>query len=65
MSIYVKEVMDLYLNVKNFISPNQVMKSFFGIKNFGGDDVFSRIKNFKSCKAVVELSFSFKSFKSR
>ena len=26
--------MDLYLNVKNFNSPKQVTKSFFGIKNF-------------------------------
>ena len=34
ISIYVKEVMDLYLNVKNFNSPKQVKKSFFGIKNF-------------------------------
>ena len=26
--------MELFLNVKNFKSPKQVMKSFFGIKNF-------------------------------
>ena len=26
--------MDLYLNVKNFNSPKQVTKSFFGIKDF-------------------------------
>ena len=26
--------MELFLNVKNFKSPKQVMESFFGIKNF-------------------------------
>ena len=27
-------MMELFLNVKNFKSPKQVMKSFFGIKHF-------------------------------
>ena len=58
--------MELFLNVKNFKSPKQVMESIFGIKNFKTVMApFFRIKNFKSRKAVVEFSFSFKSFKNR
>ena len=57
--------MELFLNVKNFKSPKQVMDSFFGIKNLKTVMVsFFRIKNFKCRKAVVEFSFSFESFKS-
>ena len=57
--------MALSLNVKNFKSPKQVLKYFFGIKNFKTVMVsFSELKTL-SCKAVVETSFSFKSIKSR
>ena len=58
--------MKLFLNVKNFKSPKQVMESFFGIKNVNTVMTsFFRIKNFKSRKVVVQSSISFKSFKSR
>ena len=58
--------MELFLNVKNFKSPKQVMESFFGIKNLKTVlNSFFRIKNFKSRKAVVEFSFGIKSSKSR
>ena len=53
----------LFLNVK---SPKQMMESFSGIKNFKAVMAsFFRIKNLKSRKAVMELSFSFKSLKIR
>ena len=58
--------MELFLNVKNFKSPKQVMESFFGIKILKTVMAsFFTIKNFKSRKAVVEFSFSFKSLKNR
>ena len=61
-----KEVMNPFLNVKNFKSTKKVMESFFGIKNFKTVMVsFFRIKNFKSRKAVVEFYLSLKNFKSR
>ena len=70
-----------FLNVKNFKSLKKVMESFFSIKHFKVVVSFFRIKNFKdrkkatesffsiksskSRKAVVEFSWSFKSFNSR
>ena len=58
--------MELFLKVKNFKSPKQVMESFFGLKTFKTVMAsFFRIKNFNSCKAVVEFSLSVESFKSR
>ena len=52
-----KEVMEPFLNVRNFKSPKKVMESFFGIKNFKTLMVsFFSIENFKSRKAVVEFS---------
>ena len=56
--------MDLFLNIKNFNSPKLVMESFVGIRNFQTVMAsFFGIKNFKGRKAVVDFSFSFKSFK--
>ena len=76
-----KEVMEPFLNVKNF---KKVMESFFGIKLKTLRQwwclfprlktlrvvrkqwsPFFSIKSFKSCKGVVEFSLAFKSFKSR
>ena len=58
--------MELFLKVKNFKSPKQVMESSFGLKTFKTVMAsFFRIKNFNSCKAVVEFSLSVESFKSR
>ena len=56
--------MELFLSIKNFKSPNLVMESFFGIRNFQTVMAsFFGIKNFKGRKPVVDFSFSFKSFK--
>ena len=42
-------------NIKNFKSPEEVMESFFGIKNFKTVMVFFfSIKNFNSRKKVTE-----------
>ena len=46
-----KEVMELFLNVKNFNkSPKQVMKSFFGIKNF--NTVMASFSELKTLRVV-------------
>ena len=50
-----KEVMEPFLNVRNFKSPKKVMESSFGIKNFETVMVsFFRIKNFKSRNNATE-----------
>ena len=52
--------MELFLNVKNFKSPKQVMDSFFGIKNLKTVMVsFFRIKNFESRKKATESFFQY------
>ena len=56
----VKEVMEPFLNPRNFNSPKKVMESFFGIKNFKTVMVsFFRIKNFKSRKKATESFFQY------
>ena len=55
-----KEVMEPFLNVRNFKSPKKVMESFFGIKNVKTVMVsFFRVKNFKSRKKATEFFFQY------
>ena len=61
-----KEVMEPFLNVRNFKSPKKVMESFFGIKNFKTKMVsFLGLKTLRVVRKQPSPFFSIKNFKSR